>query len=371
MKEPVFRIGQIFGELTIVAVDTEHSKTTTYYNCSCSCGGSRLVREDRFKIYHNCGNPIHKADEVKERVYNSLILSDDISLRSSHTIDDKYNAKSFEFIFDCNVCEFTFTVKSSSYWKRQINCPCCSSSPIRECDLENFTSSLGYSIVDVIRDDENNRLLKLVCNKGHERLSGLQYLKIQPKCTTCYPPKNKVKDFTDIDKIVTQKGFKLLSIDKSSKLIKVVVKCQNGHEWSPFLSNFQREERNCPYCNRGEVKDLFFYLQKVTDPRTGNTYCKYGITKNWPDLRVNRQAASSKMRHELTDFAWLRKDVVVELESFLKKTICHVDFGYKFDGYTETVPSEYEDFLRMFIVNAVSYDGNMEEYLERISSRCR
>lgn len=225
-------------------------------------------------------------------------------------------------------------------------------------------------VIATPRDSRNKFIYTVRYNCGHVFTGSLQYLKRRKRCTECLPAKNSPKSYEKIQEIVASKGYELNGVEKKGGLIVVDVSCLEDHKWKVYFSNFQKEGRNCPYCAREEVNDLFFYLQKVSNECTGLTYCKYGITKNWPDLRVNKQAASSGMKHQLTDFAWLRKDVVVELESFLKKTISHVDLGYKFDGYTETVSSEHEDFLRMFIVNAVSYDGNMEEYLERISSRC-
>ena len=92
IKKVVDRIGKKFGRLTVISFSHCDSKSTTYWNCLCNCGTSKIVRESRIKSggtkscgclkkellriaktkHGMCGTPIYKSWQLmKQRCYNS------------------------------------------------------------------------------------------------------------------------------------------------------------------------------------------------------------------------------------------------------------------------------------------------------------
>lgn len=227
-----------------------------------------------------------------------------------------------------------------------------------------YFEEFGLEILDTPRDSRGKRIYTLRYPCGHIFTSSFQYHKRRGECKECNPPKNSRKTKDQIELVVKGKGFTLLENYKEGGLIKLKVLCENKHEWDVYFSNFQKEHRSCPYCNKKQARKMFFYLQQVQQGSL--TFLKYGITKNWPEYRKNRQSTSSGMVHEITDFVTIESKRAIDLEGYLRKTLPYHDFGFKFDGYTETVSVIYEEFLRKFILNSIVYEGNMEEYLAYI-----
>lgn len=73
-------IGQTFGKLTVIS--RYPTETKTYWNCECSCGGSKIARSDHLKKYNesqqcdiclkteNLNNLIEKAKDLYPDVYD-------------------------------------------------------------------------------------------------------------------------------------------------------------------------------------------------------------------------------------------------------------------------------------------------------------
>lgn len=366
-------IGEVLGDLTIVSVDHTYQHSRPHYECRCSCGGSRMVRVNRWGIYKDCGGVHHKFEKSKAEACGKLNIPDGVVLSDVTSNNSSAEKGTFSFKFACNGCGFNFDEKYATLYGKgfSVNCPFCTGSPIKVHQLADAVKLLSYKLLEVY-EDRGIKMLKLECENGHIRNTNMGYLKYRPSCVECNPSKSAPLTDERLIASVEGKGFKYHGRRAEGHLTHVTVECANGHIWTPLHSNFIKPERGCPYCSltNRKTKDMFFYLQEIVG-EDEHLYYKYGVTKNEPQLRLNKQEKSSGLSHELVAVAQVKREIAVSLEAWLKKNLEPHDFGFKFDGYTEVVSANYREFLYRYILNSWLAEGKpIEGYVDEIRSYC-
>lgn len=379
----LLKCGDTVGELTVIELSHGYRKGNLYYKCECSCGNTRYVRDNRMHLYRDCGGQVHSQEQRKCEATEKLNLDKTLSVLNITSSDNTFTKMTLQFTLTCNTCGLVFQTSYKSRWNRNgTHCPTCSGKPITDNEtLSAVVKSLGYTLVNVYYKSfsgHHRRMLKVECEGGHVRECDLVYLRYRPKCSLCNPPKNATLTEDKIRETCESKNLQLLDFYKIGKYNYVKVMCQEGHLWEPLFSNLSKDDRGCPECRRKEeLLCIFLYLQELTDSH-GTKYLKYGLTRNEPQYRLEKQKKGSNMEHEMIMISALEPELAVKLEAWLKRNLPKEDLGYKFDGYTEVVSFRHRLFLMLYIShgfaaevsNIDNYVGYVEGLCENFSNRC-
>lgn len=152
-------------------------------------------------------------------------------------------------------------------------CPLCKGERISKSktksnkEVKKYVEEYGYKL---LKDYTNCKdPLYLMCPKGHEWITTFDGFKNQSaRCMTCEREKEKGLSFGQREKIVNERGYKLLSVDrdiqKNRTFIFITIECPKGHISKMKWDNFQ-QQKGCKYCNesKGE-KEIYAILNNYS-----------------------------------------------------------------------------------------------------------
>lgn len=329
-------IGDRYGELCLIELNSNKVGQNTYHKFLCSCGRTKEIRTNRLGEYNDCGHKDHKIKDEVEYIINSV--NSDKMIYQTHNQKGLNRTRKMDFLFVCKDC-FMPVIKSGGFLANTdwIDCSNCGNAPVQENDRPMFYTLNGLEYIGCFGKD---RYHKVLCPEGHTTYTLPYLVKAGFRCVDCEDNRTTLT-LKEILRRVKEKGYQcknLYSI-KGEKYIRA--ECSAGHTWETRLNLFFREGRSCPECNKGFINErVFIYLQKIYDLGV----ClgiKIGVTTNLPELRRRRQEKSSGFTHEIVFEKEVNYSLGILLEKAIKDFYPSKELGKVFDGYTEVFDPEY------------------------------
>ena len=164
-------------------------------------------------------------------------------------------------------CGHEYEVRYASFQQGR-RCKTCRDNKYRTSyeDVKNFIESIGYELLSDEYKNENKKI-KVRCNKGHEYETRLSSLKEGCRCKKCITheiAKNKKHSYEYIKNYIEDFGYELLSSEYDCDSEKIILKCPKGHIYNTATFASFRQGNRCPICreSRGE-KEVKRTLDKL------------------------------------------------------------------------------------------------------------
>jgi len=127
--------------------------------------------------------------------------------------------------------------------------------------VKNYIESFDYTLLSDTYSNSNEKLL-LRCPEGHNYNASFSSFKNNKRCPTC---KGGVKLSYEYIKqfIENEEGYTLLSTTYKNNSSKLLIKCDDGHEYNTPFNYFQNGCR-CPIC-AGNKKHSYEYVKQFVE----------------------------------------------------------------------------------------------------------
>jgi len=144
-----------------------------------------------------------------------------------------------------------------------------------ECNYKKYTiddarvsfDAEGYTLLSSTYKNQNEPL-NFICPNGHNHKITFHAWLAGQRCAYCYG--NNKKTVGDIERLVIQENYILLSDDYTGAFNKIAVECPYGHKYKVRFNNFQQGQR-CPTCDyqktvsKAEIELTEFIKSHVDD----------------------------------------------------------------------------------------------------------
>ncbi len=147
-------------------------------------------------------------------------------------------------------------------FKQGRRCPKCPTNNTKQLFIDLLNKE-GYKLLS---DYKNTKMeVKLQCSNGHIFQVKPSNFKRSPVCPEC-PTKRSIKTKEQFIELLDKEGYKLLSEYIKDK-DKVLIRCNNGHEYKTTPSRFKNNSNRCSKCptNRQIKSEKMFKNMLISD----------------------------------------------------------------------------------------------------------
>lgn len=316
----------------------EYINSITPLIIKCSCGE---IFERKFKTIQK--SKICMCDKcTKNHVINEHIISyeevvDKVEKRKYKILVSKDDYKGINYKYDFLCPQGHKRNMWLSDFLKGHECKICATKKVMDGlrlnyeDVKKYIESFNYRLISTEYID-NDKKLKIICDKGHEFEMSYHNFKDNHRCPICNVIRRSEKQTIPFDKrkeFVESFGYKIL-IDKNEYINgneKILLECPNGHKFNMSMHDFKIGNR-CPYCyeSKGEKE-----ISRILDELKIDYVYNMGYFK---DLKCNK----SPLR---PDFIIEDKKIWIEYDG-----IQHYQYG-KFNGdLLDLMNIKYRDKLK-------------------------
>lgn len=138
----------------------------------------------------------------------------------------------------------------AQFWKGQ-RCPhCYGNTKLKYKDVQKYITSQGYMLISKEYKGCKNKLY-IKCDKGHRYTTRWNDFQQGTRCPHC--AKNRKIDIQQVKEYLDQQRYTLLSKEYRNAKTKMLIRCEQGHEYKTTWDIISREHR-CPYCTGKMVR---------------------------------------------------------------------------------------------------------------------
>ena len=127
-------------------------------------------------------------------------------------------------------------------------------------EVQEIANSINYTIPNQSFDTKKSKIL-MYCDKGHKIYKSYEKFINGGRCGVCARNRRFTLDF--VRDFIAQDNYTLLSTKYINNNQKLLIKCDNNHEFMMSFRDYRNTSYRCPKCNisKGE-KMLEFFLTK-------------------------------------------------------------------------------------------------------------